>query len=148
METQSHLHEDTPGNGPLLKRDNTTADLLRCHLRLVDRNDRRGDAHTQAADEATDAEHGNVLGCCHQDGTEDPQKARKLERCLSGVLVCDKGRSQRAKETACWHGRRDASLCVRNRVSKVSFVGLGTYDARQGADVEAEKSSACDITYK
>lgn len=56
------LNEDTPGNGPLLQRDDAAADLLGRDLGLVDWHNRRGDTDAETCDNTSSTEHANVSG--------------------------------------------------------------------------------------
>lgn len=82
-----YLHEDTPGNGPLLEGYDTSTDLLRRDLGLVDWDDGRGDTNAKTANNTSSAEHADILRSRHEDGAEDPEHARDLERDLTGVAI-------------------------------------------------------------
>lgn len=77
------------------------------------------------------------------DSPDDPQNARDLQCDLARVPVGQERAGQRADEAAGGHGRRDGTLCVRQRVIKVALVCFRSQDTAHRADIEAEESAAC-----
>ena len=151
------LHQDPPGDGPLLERDDPSADLGGRDLGLVDGHDGGFDPDPQPGDDASDDEHFDALGCALQaailvsgvggrsrDGAcshrpYDPDQCRALDGHDPRVSVGDEGGCEGAEEGSGGHGTGDGTLPVAPRDVEVGAVGVGPDHARHGGDIEAEQ---------
>jgi hypothetical protein len=78
------LDEDTPGDSPLLKRDNATADLLGRNLSLVDWDDSRADTDGPSSDNTANTEESNAVGGRLEQGTNYPNEGGDLNGGTAG----------------------------------------------------------------
>ena len=122
------LDQDTPSDGPLLQRNDSTTDFLWSDFCLVHRNHRRRDANAETGNDSSDNEEGDTVGGCHQTGhvvsepnidnmrsrcshgTDDPEDCRELNGKDTGVAISEEGRAQGADQRSKRHRAGDATL--------------------------------------
>ena len=106
-----HDH-DAPGDGPLLRADETTALGGRSELRDVDRDLGRADAYAEAVDDATDDEHGDVLRRRDDDAPDDPDDGAEHDGLLAAECIGDVTRAERGEPGATGHRGGDPALNI------------------------------------
>ena len=77
------LDQDTPSNSPLLKRDNTTTNVLGGDLRLVNRNNHGRQTDCHSVDDTTNNQHGSVDGGALDDRSHNPDQRSQHDRALA-----------------------------------------------------------------
>jgi hypothetical protein len=101
-----HLH------GPLLHADKSTTLGRRGDLGDVDRNLSRADTNAETIDDATDDEHGDVLGSSRDGRANDPDHSADHDGFLATKDVRNVTRAERCEPGAGGHRRGDAALNI------------------------------------
>jgi hypothetical protein len=106
-----NIHDqDTPGNGPLLRPNDTATLTGRCQFGDVNGDLGGANTHGQAVDESTNDEHGDVLGRTDEDGADTPDDGTRLDGSLATKNVREEAGKQGANEGSARHGGSDATL--------------------------------------
>lgn len=148
--------QDTPGDSPLLKADQSTAKIGRHNFRDVDRHLRRLNANREAVDDSAGDEHADVLRSTNNHRADDPEDTAEHDGFLATKNVGDVAGSDSAKPGTSRHSCRDATLGRRSRTTarairdasliEVAEVRLSTDDSThrlQVALVRLEVDCAC-----
>ena len=136
------LDENTPGDGPLLKRNDTTANVLGCNLGLVDGDNGGTDTNCPTANDTTDAKEGHAVRGSLKDGAHDPHESGDLDGSTAREAIGQEGGGEGADQGARRHRSRDAALTSTSGTIEVALVSLGAQDTGHGRDVETEERTA------
>lgn len=84
----------------------------------------------------------DVLGAALEGCPNNPNNTGNLEDSTAAHAITQPASAEGADEASSTHGRGDASLCVRVRMSEVFEILIAANPSRHGAYIEAEQCTA------
>jgi len=104
------LNQDSPGDGPLLKRDKTATDGGCGDLSLIEGDDGGGDTDSHASNDTASDEHTAINGGALKNATNNPEPTRHHDGALAAEYITEESSDEGAKERASRHSGYDCTL--------------------------------------